>query len=653
MIVCDCHMNKNLKISVTMKRILIPGLMLVAALALTNCAEQLETPLQENDIVVEETMGALSEDCVPYDVFVESAETKTNNQDGRTLWIKDVDEIALFHKKTDGYQYHSKFVYAGFGAFRGNLVNSETLADKNDWYAIYPYNSSSAATITAYPVTIGAELQTQTQVGSMYDIAGPNCPLYGIKNGVSRKNAPKFKMSHMFAVIALNIVNKGDGGDIVIRSAGITATEEIVGAFNVNILGNPAQGKYDPIFTKTDAKKQTTVDLTSAAVVKYNESATLYFAVKPFDASNKDLKISVNGITRTVQMPAGTRFDAGTITKLSVDVTPLTHPTDNDALNMTSGGKKVFDMSKATSKTMTVNGKNVTGYILGEGSQESITVTGTVKDLMNALDVGFYASSWKGQRIAMTVNHLNLWIEGTQFANYQPFLNAIKADLGIGNSIGDKIKWAAMEAGVKLLFSSGVDRTGTLMGLTDFMDPSTITFVGVVENGTPAPASGETPNIVLINENEINKEVSSAAVEHLLKTKFDYKQADGTILLPTFEGLSDIINGNPNSTKANETANAIYNKLQAAIGNKSFSASGIGTLHVWKIFQGIFSSAEDMKAKLPNLKVSVDIATIPYSAEKGAYGTKGNPKTPSGAYNPIVIWGLDVTTAEEKQQMGN
>lgn len=146
--------------------------------------------------------------------------------------------------------------------------------------------------------------------------------------------------------------------------------------------------------------------------------------------------------------------------------------------------------------------------------------------------------------------------------------------------------------------------------------------------------------------------MSSAAVDNLLKTKFDFKQSDGTVLIPTYEGLFDIVNGNPNSDKANTTVTAIYGKLEQSIGSKTVTFSSY-TIHVWKIFQAIFASPEDMKAKLPNLKVSVDIATIPDSAEKGAYGSKGNPKTPSGSYNPIVIWGLDITTATEKQQMGN
>ena len=629
--------------------------MLAAAFALTNCSEQIVPPVQEGDSIVEEKVETSQVEEVPFEVFAQSedAETKTSatGSKGYLKWEAG-DELNVFHSQAgkNSYSKHGKFVVdannngAERGLFIGNLILSDKvqLHENNDWFFLYPYSSDDTPTVTIGSAANG--VQVQDGANSKKHIAGPNYPMFGKVQNVPKSKNPATNMKHLSALAAIKVVNNGSGQPIVVTSVGLKAKVDIVGSFTVGLKNN----ELNIATVKDGTSKTATLELSTPVTIAYGESATFYMAVKPFTTNTKDLTLYVNGVGKTITKEAEVNFTQGKVTTLSVKVHPLSYPTDNDALEMTSGGNKVFDMSDATAKTMVVNGETITGYVLGEGGKESLTVTGTVKDLMNALDVGFNASSWKGQRTAMTVDHLNLWIEGTQFANYKPFLNAIKADLGVSG-----LKWLAMEAGVRLLFSSGVDRTGTLMGLTDFMDPSNITFVGVVENGTSAPASGETPNIVLVSENEINKEVSSAAVENLLKTKFDYQQADGTMLIPTFEGLNDIINGNPNSAAANETANAIYNKLQASIGNKSFTADGIGTLHVWKIFQGIFSSAEDMKAKLPNLKVSVDIATIPYSAEKGAYGSKGNPKTPSGSYNPIVIWGLDVTTAAEKQQMGN
>ena len=581
-----------------MKRILIPGLMLVAALALTNCSEQLETPLQENDIVVEETMGALSEDCVPYEVFVESAETKTNNQDGRTLWIEDEDEIALFHKKTDGkYQYHSKFVYTGAGAFRGNLVDSESLADKNDWYAIYPYNSSSAATISAYPVTIGAELQTQTQVespGSMYHIAGPNCPLYGIKNGVSRKNAPKFKMSHMFAVIALNIVNNGDGGDIVVKSAGIKAAEEIVGDFDVNILGNPSKNIYDPVFTKKNAKPSTKVELSNAVVIGSGKSATLYLAVKPFDASGKELTISINGdpkkgngASKTIKMPAGSKFEAGKITTITVPVEKLSFhdenvdPATSNVMNVKSTGMveksafivKYWDtttanavtLSNQTPESMIINGKSVSAYVIGtDKATGTVTIKGKAKELIPYVPIEFYASSWNGEKAVMRVEKITAWY------------------------------W--LVAYVPLSFDYAK--------LTQYMAASRITFSGLLP---------------------------LEQIEALMQNFDDDKTDDANGFKPTENGLYAAIT-NPSSLPNDKNTPLSQMKSEADITakiifDKIFEKLGDGSLG--DLASLIFSSPKAMFETVADMPIEVTLSTVAKNGSEGATD------------NRLVIWGLN------------
>ena len=600
-----------------MKRILIPGLMLVAALALTNCAEQLETPLQENDIVVEETMGALSEDCVPYEVFVESAETKTNNQDGRTLWIEDEDEIALFHKKTDGkYQYHSKFVYAGLGAFRGNLVDSESLADKNDWYAIYPYNSSSAATITAYPVTIGAEVQTQTQEGNMYDIAGPNCPLYGIKNGVSRKNAPKFKMSHMFAVIALNIVNEGHGGNIAVKSAGIAAAEEIVGDFDVNILGNPSKNIYDPVFTKkTNSKKSTKVELSNAVVIESGKSATLYLAVKPFDASGKELTISINGnaakgngASKTIKMPAGSKFEAGKVTTITVPVEKLSFhdenvdPATSNVMNVKSTGMKkswglwgtttanAVTLSNQTPETMIINGKSVSAYVIGtDKATGTVTIKGKAKELIPYVPIEFYAASWNGEKAVMRVEKITAW--------YYVFLYI---ELGFDYS-----------------------------KLTQYMAASRITFSGLV------PLEQVTYNgkkhLTILDEEPYHKRVSIEQIEALMQNFDDDKTDDANGFKPTYNGLYAAIT-NPSSlpndkttplsqmkSEADITAKIIFDKILDKLGDGS-----LGDLAGM-----IFTSPKAMFETVADMPIEVTLSTVAKNGSEGATD------------NRLVIWGLN------------
>ena len=65
----------NTLINQAMKRLLTLGLMLASAFALTNCAEQLDTPDQEKDIIVDVTdheYGAGD----PYEIYVDDVDTK-------------------------------------------------------------------------------------------------------------------------------------------------------------------------------------------------------------------------------------------------------------------------------------------------------------------------------------------------------------------------------------------------------------------------------------------------------------------------------------------------------------------------------------------------------------------------------------------------
>ena len=261
--------------------------------------------------------------------------------------------------------------------------------------------------------------------------------MYGVKRNVPKNKSPKFSMTHLSAIIALEIVNNGAGGSIIVKDAQIEAPEEIVGDFTVNLLSATA-----PTFTKgSKVSKAARIKLegeNKAPITKGN-SATLYLAVKPFDASNKDLKITVNGSTRTVKMPANTVFAAGTVTRLRVPVEALTKPVISDALNLTSKGERiaegdsegagshivgnVFTLKNYSEKKIVVNGEDVQAYVLGNttGTKGSITITGFAKDLINALPVSFYVSGWDGKPAEMTVNKIKVWFpinpEATELLN--------------------------------------------------------------------------------------------------------------------------------------------------------------------------------------------------------------------------------------------
>ena len=625
-----------------MKRLLTIGLMLVSAFAFTNCAEQLDSPTMESDTIVESTDDVLLDTDYSYLVYLDEAETKTYYESGKIYWADkeaadangiEVDYIHLFSSESssNNYTYHHAFEYVGDMSFAGdlNLEENEELPELNDWYCIYPHltpGSSSESTITAVPVTLGAESVIQERNGSKSHLVGKTCPLYGIKNRVPKNKNPKFnKMSHMVAVVALNIVNNGHGGDIVVKSAGLTAAEEIVGDFDVNILGNPSKNIYDPIFTKkTNAKKSTKVELSSAVAIKYGESATLYLAVKPFDASGKELTISINGdakkgngASKTITMPAGSKFEAGKITTITVPVEKLSFhyenvdPATSNVMNVKSTGMvqegkyvkrwvtttaNTVTLGNSTSETMVINGKNVSAYVIGsENAVGTVTIKGKAKELIPYVPIEFYASSWNGEKAVMRVEKITAW-------------------------------YYFLLAYVELSFDYAK--------LTQYMAASRITFSGLVPL-EQAIYNGK-KHLTILDEEPYHKRVSKEQIEALMQNFDDDKTDDANGFKPTYDGLYAAIT-NPSSLPNDKSTTLSQMKSEADITakiifDKIFEKLGDGSLGD---FAGIiFTSPKAMFETVADMPIQVTLSTVAKGGGEGATD------------NRIVVWGLNSPNAK-------
>lgn len=679
-------MSNNLKTQ-AMKRLLTIGLMLASALAFTNCTEQLVDQNFANENILETSNTIIAEgEGIPYDVFVGDPETKTlidyTNGYWRTTWLDQAtiqknnlngvepDQIILYSKPKDGTTYyrHGAFTYIGNQKFTGEIVD-QSLAAINNWYSIYPYRTANGSTtIDNEIVTIGSKAVTQESGGSMKHICGSNHPMYGIKNNVSNEQSVRFKMSHLYALVALEIVNVGDGiksedntdASIVINNAKFTAPEEIVGDFIVNILGD--QPSFIKANNATNLSKVVDIQLGSPITIDSGTSSTIYFAVKPFNASGQKIKISINGSEKEVTMPANSKFEVGKMTTLRIPVS-LSHPKTSDAMSFIS---KI----DGETKTIIMNGEQIQAYVLHQTVEEewednwfspdeflgykyiphSLTIKGNVKELFNALDAGFYASTWDGKPAAMTVSNINLWINGTQFMAYDPLLNALRQNLSQQPGLGQLVNslWWLAEPALKNMFASGIARDGSLISLIKFMDPSNITFDGIVSNG--ATGDEEIPSLFFLDDSQLHKLVGREKIDELLSTKFDYESDLGEVILPTYNGLMDIINKSPNATPSSEairTARAIYGKLKLSVGNQKQEFAGL-EIKVWDIFQALFPDELTMIEMLPTLTVSVTIEVYPYSTS-GSYGSKNNAIRPdygiqgdeSDDLNPIILWGFD------------
>ena len=626
-------MSNTLKTQV-MKRLLTIGLMLASAFALTNCTEQIASPVQEEAINIDETNDTLLEEEVgtPYEVFVESYETKTAmTNDWKTAWLDSSqdggpDMINLFSIPYNGSEYikHGAFEFVGNQTFHGELYGGgiSNLADKNNWYSVYPYNSNSSSGTTGITanVIIGASkeenyIQTQNAADNKTHLAGPNYPMYGIKNNVPKDKTPKFKMSHLFSIVGLKIQNK-TAGPIVVSDVEFLAPEEIIGNFNVNITGD------EPTFSKVSAdvvSKTARVELPSPYSVAAGSSVTLYLAVKPFDASNKVITIAINGtaskgngVSRTVTMPANIDFKAGKITTVTVPVEELSfhhekvNPASSNVLNVKSTGMvqegkyvkrwvtttaNTVTMGNSTSETMVINGKNVSAYVIGsDNAVGTVTIKGKAKELIPYVPIEFYASSWNGEKAVMRVEKITAW-------------------------------YYFLLAYVELPFDYAK--------LTQYMAASRITFSGLVPL-EQAIYNGK-KHLTILDEEPYHKRVSKEQIEALMQNCDDDKTDDANGFKPTYDGLYAAIT-NPSSlpndkstplsqmkSEADITAKIIFDKIFEKLGDGSLGdLAGI-----------IFTSPKAMFETVADMPIQVTLSTVAKNGSEGATD------------NRIVIWGLN------------
>ena len=512
-------------------------------------------------------------------------------------------------------------------------------------------DSSSAATgNTPAPISAKISIGESTLSGIVRDnkshIAGTQYPMYGIKNNVPKDKTPKFKMSHMYALVALEIMNVGDGKadnddqQITINDITFKAPDNIIGDFNVNVTSDKHvfsdAGNNSKVITLTGLKD---TEGETGITIDPRESATLYFAIKPYDASGKELTITINGSEKKVKMPSNTKFSEGKITTLKVPI-KLSQSKESNAQSFVSFNFEGAS-SGSTQTNITINGEKLTANVLSytykrvglkkQDVPHSIVVSGTVKDLFNAMEAGFYASAWNNLPAAMTLGSINMWMpengKMVHISEYTPFVNALAEDMGWSEEILDLILPYLIPE------DDGIMQNDGLIKLNSFMDPANVTFNGIVSNG----ASGDNPNIFMLDDETIHKKVGRANVENLLSTKFAYKTPLGETLVPTYQGLLDIVNKAPGAAPSKEavkTARAIYGKIMNKIGDQVVSKNlyiTTVTVHVATVFKAIFEDEYDMIEKLPNIKISVKI--------------QNNPAPGQSKYNPIIFWGFTVNNS--------
>lgn len=403
-----------------MKRLSIVGLMLASAFALTNCSQEIVPPIQENDVIVDESIkeDTTPEEVVsiPFEVYANSAadeaETKTTNAGNNTKWAVG-DDINVYHSvhNANDYVNNHAFVIADTekGLFGGGLKSSLT-EETYDWCFLYPYDEIRGNTLTDVVVKIGVDeegnyIQPQLVANSKAHVAGIGYPMFGTtKNqypdGIPANENPKVKMKHLSAMVAIKLVNE-TGNDITINQIELeSATHPIIGKFNVDLTEDI------PVFSVTsdgddnneNNEYSNSVVLkggTEGVVISKAEGdkesfSKFYMAVAPV---TDKFTIRINGttITRDLEIP----LESGKVTTIKIKI-PRLQGTLSSAI--TKDGKSFVNWGDKTSvNKATINGAtNIDLYTVNNGT---IVISGGISDFLGrqagggVLPLSFFASS--------------------------------------------------------------------------------------------------------------------------------------------------------------------------------------------------------------------------------------------------------------------
>lgn len=261
----------------------------VAAIALSGCSKD-DTGMKE--------IGKKD-----FSVTLTGASTKTTNEGVKTLWAAN-DGINLFHnvagESTPNYINDSLFKASTAGAtatFTGTLAEGFDDTKTYNWYAIYPYNKkiTTPANTSAGYVTVGSSakgFQTQNGNNSTAHIAGKNYPVAGVASKIPGTEKPVIQMKHLSALVAVKVENQTDA-PITVSSVSMTADGvDIVGTYYIDFTQDPA------VFTSSGAtyvSNKAVLNVENGEEISPKNSATFYFAVKPFVVNEgDDLTITVS-----------------------------------------------------------------------------------------------------------------------------------------------------------------------------------------------------------------------------------------------------------------------------------------------------------------------------------------------------------------------
>ena len=383
-----------------MKKIIMMGLMLASAFALTNCskeiAQQIETP--ETDQVV---------GVVPFEIYASALQTKTANDGMSTVWVEN-DQINVFHAEAGAASYVNDGVFAIYkqnladGLFLGALKQPLT-ASAYDWYFFYPYTIGMKTPAGDAVVTLAGKTQTQKGNSNMAHIAGENYPMCAVVKNVAAEETPAGEMKHMTALVAINVQNK-TSKPMTVVSAGIRASESLVGTYYMDFTGEEVV--YTPSGDQY-VSNTANLEVVGGEDIAAGSSAKFYIAVKPFTAeADSRLTVYVNGSQKTITIPETTEFEAGKIKTINVPVVKM----KNSLKTSEDIQAKHFEAGDNTDPfhSATINGVKANNVVVigTENETGKVVLKGSISDFVNMNELGFFAASWTGKQGALAIDQV-------------------------------------------------------------------------------------------------------------------------------------------------------------------------------------------------------------------------------------------------------
>lgn len=469
------------------KNLLVMGVMAAAAFTLTNCTEEIQS--------------APEVEKVPYTIYADAADTKTENDGLSTVWVEG-DALNVFHAPAGTTEYGDNSMFTLSDAEAGKFVTEELkgeLAEVNDWYVLYPYNkdvTTPAAKDKGY-INVGSKTAiTQYGYGTMAHLSGLNCPLYGVAEGVSDETIPALVMNHLTSVVKVEVTNN-TGDDIVVSNVVFTAPEEICGTFYVDFTGEAPEYVGSGA---DDVSNSAAVNVSGAETLAAGQTADVYVVIKPFTAkAGSELKLSVNGSEKTKTLDADVVFAPGCIKTLTFSLEEAAPAADFDidgkqwCFNWEAlyGAAAVLDLGVTEEGTAIIACEQYgvwNPYIVAEYTVSKTDGTsGVIVLTLDGMSAEIPYSDATENTVHIEYASLSLDNDCTLATELIPI------SLAGGNTLEGK-QWAAEMDGISVLFDFGLAEEGMLTIALPSMD-GTEYFVHMVGFYEIAPVS-ETSGVV-------------------------------------------------------------------------------------------------------------------------------------------------------------